>query len=364
MRSRTLLLLTAGALGAVPLGLPAAARAQYRTPPPAAGASYAAATTQAAAAGAAAGSRAAFAYNPYAYPPGYAYPYGANSLGNTLSGAADAITAQGQFNIQNQQAKLAQQQVYQAQIDTKRKQFDEYRYEKALTPTYEDIREEEARNRLRHARHDPPPAEIWSGSALNTLLKNIQQQQATTGLRGPAVPVDTETVQHVNLSGGTAPNGIGPLKSGGMLEWPLGLQDKRFDTDRQKIETLVPMILQQAASGRVQGKTQKELLDVLDATKVHIKAAIEEMSPGDNVKANRYINELRESVRVLDDPNTKNYFNGNWQLKVASVGDMVEQMTRQGLRFAPAASGDEPAYQALYNSLVAYDAGIGHVAAR
>src|SRR5262245_31342024 len=46
------------------------------------------------------------------------YPYyGDFSLGNTLQGAASVINAQGQFNIQNQQAKLLQQQADQAKLD-------------------------------------------------------------------------------------------------------------------------------------------------------------------------------------------------------------------------------------------------------
>jgi hypothetical protein len=37
-------------------------------------------------------------------------------------------------------------------------------------------------------------------------------------------------------------------------------------------------------------------------------------------------------------------------------------MAEKGLRFAPAAPGDEPAYTALYHALAAYDAGAARVA--
>src|SRR5262249_29157893 len=57
------------------------------------------------------------------YPPPYYGPYsGSYGLGNTLQGASSVINAQGQFNIQNQQAKLAQQGVEQSKVDTRRKQ--------------------------------------------------------------------------------------------------------------------------------------------------------------------------------------------------------------------------------------------------
>ncbi len=39
----------------------------------------------------------------------------------------------------------------------------------------------------------------------------------------------------------------------------------------------------------------------------------------------------------------------------ATVAELVQQMTRQGLRFAPAVSGDESYYTVLHRALVDYD---------
>ena len=41
--------------------------------------------------------------------------------------------------------------------------------------------------------------------------------------------------------------------------------------------------------------------------------------------------------------------------KGKTVQDLVDYMVQKGLRFAPAVSGDEAAYQALYSALQAYD---------
>jgi hypothetical protein len=36
------------------------------------------------------------------------------------------------------------------------------------------------------------------------------------------------------------------------------------------------------------------------------------------------------------------------------VGDLIQVMTEKGQKFAPALSGAEPAYNALYSSMVTY----------
>jgi hypothetical protein len=77
--------------------------------------------------GAAAGFRAGALNSPYYntgyYGPGYYDPYG-----GFTSGVADIVGAQGQFMIDTQQANLMKQQVSQAKIDTRRKNFDEWMY--------------------------------------------------------------------------------------------------------------------------------------------------------------------------------------------------------------------------------------------
>jgi hypothetical protein len=46
------------------------------------------------------------------------------------------------------------------------------------------------------------------------------------------------------------------------------------------------------------------------------------------------------------------------------VGELVQQMTSQGLRFAPSVTGGEPAYTALHQALVTYTLSMNPVAAR
>jgi hypothetical protein len=302
-----------------------------------------------------------------AYTSPYGYPYGATpgrNLGNTLQGAASAINAQGQFNIQNQQAKLGQQQVDQAKIDTRRKQFDENLYEQANTPTFNELREKLQQEQLRYVRNDPPPGEIWSAAALNTLFKGILQEEAALGLRGPAIPLDSQLTQHIHLTDGVSGSGagVGALKSSG-LDWPYGLQDTPFDPDRMKIDALAKDLLAQVSTGRPQAASLRNLRNAVGALKDKVRSMIEDMTPTNNVKANRFCNELLDAARTLEDPSVVNSFNGKWAVQANTVPGLIDQMTRQGLRFAPAASGDEAAYTALYRAMNDYDGGLNRMAA-
>jgi subtilase family serine protease len=73
---------------------------------------------------------------------------------------------------------------------------------------------------------------------------------------------------------------------------------------------------------------------------------------------------------ALEDPKAANYFNGNWVANgkgknlghVANVGELIDYMSKKGLRFAPAVAGEADAYRALYHALQAFDAGMTTVA--
>ena len=49
-------------------------------------------------------------------------------------------------------------------------------------------------------------------------------------------------------------------------------------------------------------------------------------------------------------------------LAALCVTGLVNEMTRNGLKFAPASDGGENAYNALYQSLLAYDSALGQMA--
>jgi hypothetical protein len=290
-------------------------------------------------------------YAPWGYYNVYPDPYGGG-----LSGAADAINAQGQFEVQFQQSRLLNQEVERSKIDTRHKQWEEWLYERNVRPTVEDERERQRIENLRRARNNPPFAEIWSGQALNDLLLAVQQQQAKTG-PGPSVPLDPEVLQHINVTSGTTPGGAGLLKDGGRLQWPLVLRKPFFEADRKRLEELMAQAVGQARSGQVDADTLEEMQKHIGSLRAEVRAHLDDITPSDDVRAKRYLNELDNAVRALQDPDVAKYLSGKWAARGNTVGDLVAEMARQGLKFAPAVAGDEAAYNALHHALVTYYAG-------
>src|SRR5262249_58824485 len=88
------------------------------------------------------------------------------------------------------------------------------------------------------------------------------------------------------------------------------------------------------------------------------------MAPPDGTTARRYMNELHDTIKTLEDPNVSKYVGGAWSAKGNNVAELVYNMTSQGLKFAAVTEGDDSYYRALYQSLRAYDMGLSQLASR
>jgi len=84
----------------------------------------------------------------------------------------------------------------------------------------------------------------------------------------------------------------------------------------------------------------------------------DDLSPAQYIEARRFLNQLDASIKALSDPKVGNYFNGKWTAKGKTVAELVDNMTKEGQTFAPAANGDEPAYRALYQALRNFETGL------
>jgi len=71
-----------------------------------------------------------------------------------------------------------------------------------------------------------------------------------------------------------------------------------------------------------------------------------------------------DALLALQDPNVAHFFDRKYEARGKTVGDLVDYMSKNGLRFAPAVPGDEAAYRALQTFLAAYDDGLTRLAAR
>jgi hypothetical protein len=291
------------------------------------------------------------------------YGYIQSPSNGYLSGVADVTNSQGQFMLQTQQARILQSAADMSKLDLRRKMIEQQRYLKSLEPTQEELRQQEIQANINRSRNNPPPTEIWSGKALNSLLIAIQREQRG-GVVGPAIPLDSSVLRRINLTTGTTTAGAGMLKDLKRFQWPLPLLDESFNPLRTDVEGLARQAAEQAPSGpidpRIIRDLQKDVRGLIDG----LKAKVDDLTPTQYVQAMRFLREMNDSFRVLQDPNVSNYFSDKYRATGNTVAELVQNMTNRGLTFAPAAPGDEPYYTALHAMMVGYDFALRQLAAR
>jgi len=314
-------------------------------------------------------------YNPYAGPtspygptPGYSTnpyspyvsPYGGyvDPLGGYLSGAANAINALNTYQKGRQEAALLREQVYQARIDTRRRQFEEMMYYRANTPTLQEEREKSLAVEIRRAQTNPTMTEVWSATSLNHLLDHARKLQVA-GSRGQTVAIEPDVLKKINVTSGKGGN-IGLLKNEGQLSWPQVLQGSAYEEPRKRIEQVLPRAIQEAAFGKTDPGTLQNMTNDLDKIQLQLAKDVFDLPPTQYIESMRYTKQLHEALKALRDPEIGNYLGRSpkFAAKGQNAGAVIKYMAENGLKFAPAVAGDESAYIALYNALVAYDLGL------
>jgi hypothetical protein len=235
-------------------------------------------------------------------------------------------------------------------------------YEQANTPSNEDLREKERMTALRRSLNDPPQNEIWSGQALNAILQSLQTDTIPVSMR-PIIPLSPEILNRINTTTGTTAGSVGLIRDGGKLSWPLPLKAADFSNDRTKMNELAVKAIEEAGRGAVQAETLQEMISTQDSLRQTLRDRVNDMSLSDHMAGSRFLNELDNTISALQDPNVSKQVSRSWA-KSATVSELVDQFTRQGLRFAAATRGDEPAYSSLYQSFVAYMSGMSQLRAQ
>jgi hypothetical protein len=284
-------------------------------------------------------------YGTYIPPEGYA-----------LMGLAQLTSAQGKYWGDIQQARLLREQANQLSFETAKKRVEAALWFEKMRLTAPQMREREMATELDRARKDPPVTEVWSGKSLNELLRSIQSLGPLN--RGPTIALDEDTLKGINLSAGARGN-IGMLRDDGKLTWPLPLQEAQFSDLRDRLAKNIRHAVSDLKDKQpVPPATLRDITGDFKALNDKLSESADDLSPGQYIEAKRYLNQLAQAVKALSDPRAVNYFNNTWNAKGKNVAELVANMTREGLVFAPAAPGDEAAYSSLYQSLRAFEAGM------
>jgi hypothetical protein len=286
-------------------------------------------------------------YYPTSLYGSYYGPYG-----GYLAGAANVISSQGQMQVDQQQAVQMLEQTKSMRLDNRRKSVQEYLYERNVMPTAEDERERMRIEQIRHSRNDAAPTEIWSGKALNNLLQAIAQQDAKQ-IKGPMIPLEESTITHINFTTGASSGSLGLLRDGGKVRFPIALEDGVFDENRKALaEMSLDAYKQAQEGGTVDGRTIRGMSKATDKLRDALRRDVDDLSPNEYIEAKRFLDDMDSTIKALQDPNVGSM--ATRRPKGATVGDFTGEMLRQGLKFAPAVSGDEAAYTAMHRAMVAY----------
>jgi len=289
------------------------------------------------------------------------YGYGYDPFSGFMRGAADILSSSGSFAVRVQESRMIGEQVKQARVDTRRKIFDEWLYERANTPTNQDERERIQRLERRRAMTDPPASEIMAAIPLNILYKDLRDK-VRGGAKGQPVVIDEGTLRQINVKSPSAGN-VGvlkPLKDGGQMSWPPLLKGEAYQDDVKLINTRAAEAVKQAVhSGEVDPTRLAELTGAINRLKKKLDDNVTELTPAQWIEAKRFLNQLDDARRALSNPDVSNYFTDKFVARGKTVPELVEYMASKGLEFAPAVTGDEASYMALYNYLLAYANSVG-----
>jgi len=290
---------------------------------------------------------------------GYGYPGVGSRAGNTLQGASSYTQAQGNYNIQIQEAKLGREQAKQANIDTARKKVQwEMEYYEKYRPTAPKLAAETEKADLEWARNYAQSTEIWSGRTLNVLLKSVFKSPNAT--QGPQVSLDEKQLAGLNLTDGTTRGTLALAKDQGKIYWPEALQEEVFDGPRDSFEKNFAV-----ASKTVEGGEQPNVKVLrglrADLTKLEEKLLdeIKDLSPSKYIESKRLLNQLKDTVKGFSDARVCKSCSADWRKNVRTVGDLVAYCEKNGLVFGPAAApGDYPSYTSTYYALRNYESGV------
>ena len=184
----------------------------------------------------------------------------------------------------------------------------------------------------------------------------MQRTQARESVIGYAIPLDQETLKHINVTPSNNSKGSNEFfKPGSLPDWPLAFDNDAFTEDKKRFgEALFAM-----GKSQLEGKTNlaksADARKALTSIRENLFLLRFNVSSNDYVDGLTHLTKLTDTVEVLSKPQAKKYLDGTYAAKGDTVGDLLAYMTGKGLKFARATPGSEQYYAALYQSLVTYE---------
>jgi hypothetical protein len=221
-----------------------------------------------------------------------------------------------------------------------------------LTLSLEEERQRRHQMELAWSQGDLSESGSQTATALNILLDDLRVLQSK-GIQAPDMVLETESLGRLNVLVGRTTGNAGLLKNNGRLEWPRILQGPDFQSERELISCLAPQVIEQARHGQVTDLSR--FASAVDKMHQNLRVKIAEIPTPAYIRANRFLTQIDEAIKILRLPDASNYFNHTYAAQGSTAGELVRHMTLLDLHFAPPVEGDASAYRALHQVLAAYD---------
>ena len=295
-------------------------------------------------------------YGAGAYP--FINPYAfSNPATGYLYGSASVMNAYGQLIQQEAQARLTQEMVLQARLDTKKKKFDTLAYIRDHTPTFTQIQAKIAKSTMERLQTAATQPEIWSGKSLNFLL-NALKKYANQKLPVASGSVDEDVIKHLNVA--KKYGNLGLLRNNGQFTWPAALQTLVPNDEQANILDRTQRLFRQANASQANPNAIRDLRVEIEQIRDKLTKEVNQIRYREYSEAKRFLNEFDDALTALEDGDVVAYqeFQSKFSNGAASVQDLVSYMEKKGLHFAPATTGDQAAYQALHDALASWSVAI------
>jgi len=291
---------------------------------------------------------------PYSLYAPYYTTYGWDPVGGYLRGAADVIRSQGEIMVYQQQAYKMREEVRSAVLDNRRKKMEQELWERDNMPTPEDDRQRYKYEQLRRDRNFPPDTEIWSGGPLNALLQDMVKFPAP--VPDDSDPIDPVQLGKINLTSSSSHGNLRLLKEG-KIRWPqLLLYHSEFEEQRAALDGLIANAVRQAQYGRAEPGIIEEFQRGSDSLRQTLRPMAKSASTYQYVTAKRFLNELDDSIKALQEPEATDILSGKCAAQGKTIAELVAYLKSKGYIFGPALADDgKAAYRAIYIDLRNYD---------
>jgi hypothetical protein len=211
--------------------------------------------------------------------------------------------------------------------------------------------------RREHEDAAPPDSEVWSGQAINVLLKKALS--SPTPLGGPTILLEQHVASSLKFHDRASGGRPAPARDEGTIDWAGALSREPFEVVRSRFSRNYSQALRAITSGVRPGSDDiAELRKDIRRMESILADEARALSPGDYTRSSRQLRELTKAVNSLPDRAVA-HATPPGRTSLRTVADVVAYCRSHGLEVGPAqGASEQQAYSAFYVQVRSYERGL------